>query len=453
MAGLRIPVSKGIIIRKMRRERTSTDATGRVREQIPLALGGANYLDSNAEDWDYATANTKTHTHCYHVYPAMMIPQVARRLIRLYGRPEGLLLDPFCGSGTSLVEARLAGMNAVGVDLNPFAVLLARAKTTDYDIQTVASEAKHLRNVVEELIKSDFAAPIPRFFNIDYWFKPEVQSELALLRYAITRFVSPALQDFFLVAFAATVRDCSNTRRGEYKLYRIPAVQLGQHNPQVLPTFWERVGRNLRGLSEFLADCKPNTSVQVFEGDTRLGLPLSDESVDIILTSPPYGDSQTTVAYGQFSRLVLQWLGYDDEIAKSVDKKALGGQRRAVDVTFHSPTLEYIVEQIEQHSPKRAEQVAQFYRDFAECFPEISRVAKADSVGCFVVGNRTVKGVRIPTDQILIEIAANFGWKHSTTYHRRIPNKRMPLRNSPTNRPGELCETMTEEHIVVLRRE
>ncbi|MCX7925221.1 MAG: DNA methyltransferase [Fimbriimonadales bacterium] len=437
----------------MRRERTATDATGRVKEQIPLALGGASYLDSDTEDWDYATANTKTHTHCYHVYPAMMIPQVARRLIRLYGRSKGLLLDPFCGSGTSLVEARLAGMNAVGVDLNPFAVLLARVKTTDYDLETAVAEAKRLRNKVEELIKGDFAAPIPRFFNIDYWFKPEIQSELALLRYAITQFVSPALQDFFLVAFAATVRDCSNTRRGEYKLYRIPEAQLGQHHPQVLPTFWERVGRNLRGLSEFLADYKPNTSVNVFEGDTRFGLPLGDESFDLIVTSPPYGDSQTTVAYGQFSRLVLQWLGYNDEIAKSVDKRALGGQRRAVDVTFHSPTLEDTVEQIEQHNLRRAEQVVQFYRDFAECFPEISRVAKSQSVGCFVVGNRTVKGVRIPTDQILIEIAANFGWKHSTTYHRRIPNKRMPLRNSPTNRPGELCDTMTEEHIVILHKE
>ncbi|MCS7273174.1 MAG: type II restriction endonuclease [Fimbriimonadales bacterium] len=60
--------------------------------------------EGEPEDWDYATADTKTHTHCYHIYPAMMIPQVARRLIRLYGRSEGTLLDPFCGSGTSLVD-------------------------------------------------------------------------------------------------------------------------------------------------------------------------------------------------------------------------------------------------------------------------------------------------------------------------------------------------------------
>lgn len=105
------------------------------------------------------------------------------------------------------------------------------------------------------------------------------------------------------------------------------------------------------------------------------------------------------------------------------------------------------------HHPKRAAQVKQFYDDFSECFLEITRVAKPGSHACFVVGNRTVKGVRIPTDLILIEIASCFGWKHCTTHHRRIPNKRMPLRNSPSNKPGESCETMTQEHIVILRRD
>jgi site-specific DNA-methyltransferase (cytosine-N4-specific) len=96
--------------------------------QLPLPLG---WGDGQEEDWDFADADTKTHTHGYHVYPAMMIPQVARRLIRSYGGGAQLLLDPFCGSGTSLVEARLAGLDAVGIDLNPFAVLLARAKTSE----------------------------------------------------------------------------------------------------------------------------------------------------------------------------------------------------------------------------------------------------------------------------------------------------------------------------------
>lgn len=67
--------------------------------------------------WSFKEANTKEYTHCYHTYPAMMIPQIARTLIDEY-RPEGrleLILDPYMGSGTTLVEASLAGINSVEI--------------------------------------------------------------------------------------------------------------------------------------------------------------------------------------------------------------------------------------------------------------------------------------------------------------------------------------------------
>lgn len=214
----------------------------------------------------------------------------------------------------------------------------------------------------------------PRFFNIDYWFKPEVQADLALLRYAIQNYTVPTARDFFLVAFSSTVRESSNTRRHEYKLYRIPEAELSRHNPPVFTTFWVRVGHNLRGLSEFLVERAPNTTARVLELDSRLPLPIESASVDVIVTSPPYGDSQTTVAYGQFSRLVLQWLGFEDKIAKSVDQRALGGRKRETTTPFHSPTLEETLSAIRSESPKRAAQVSQFYADLAECFPELTRV-------------------------------------------------------------------------------
>jgi site-specific DNA-methyltransferase (cytosine-N4-specific) len=440
----------GIMILNMERSQTHLTTTDRVREQMRLHLG---LMDADGEDWDYAAADTKTHTHCYHIYPAMMIPQVARRLIRTYGAGARLLLDPFCGSGTSLVEARLAGLNAIGIDLNPFATLLARAKTTDYDLPSVYKQSRKLRHFVDDLLKRGMEVPAPQFYNIDYWFKPEAQRDLALLRYAIESVIPVETRDFFWVAFAATVRESSNTRRGEYKLYRIPESELHTYTPRVFTTFWERLGRNLRGLEEFLNERDPRTHAQVYERDVRDGIPLTTGAVDIVVTSPPYGDSQTTVAYGQFSRLVLQWLGYDDDTAKSIDRRALGGTIAPTKIHYNAPSLESTLEAIGQASHKRAAQVKQFYDDFAQCFPEISRVVKPGGYGCFVVGNRTVKGVRIPTDRILIEIAACFGWAHITTHHRNIPNKRMPLRNSPSNKPGELAPTMTEEHIVVLQKQ
>ncbi|HLA05338.1 MAG TPA: DNA methyltransferase, partial [Syntrophales bacterium] len=89
------------------------------------------------ESWDFRKSNTKEYTHCFHPYPAMMIPQVARRIIENYGNKSEVLFDPYCGTGTSLVEANLRGINAIGTDINPLARLIASTKTTKIDIQVL----------------------------------------------------------------------------------------------------------------------------------------------------------------------------------------------------------------------------------------------------------------------------------------------------------------------------
>ncbi len=80
--------------------------------------------------WDFRASNTKMFTHCYHSNPAMMIPQVAGRIIDKYGDKAELLFDPYCGTGTSFVEANLRNINSVGTDLNPLARLITTAKTS-----------------------------------------------------------------------------------------------------------------------------------------------------------------------------------------------------------------------------------------------------------------------------------------------------------------------------------
>ena len=90
-----------------------------------------NYVDEG--EWDFRGSNTKEYTHCFHIYPAMMIPQIARKLIELYGQNASLLFDPYCGTGTSLVEGRLAGLNVVGTDLNPTARFISKSKIENYD--------------------------------------------------------------------------------------------------------------------------------------------------------------------------------------------------------------------------------------------------------------------------------------------------------------------------------
>ena len=83
------------------------------------------------EDWTFEKINTQEFTHGFHQYPARMHPEIAKRLIEKYAiKSSDIVFDPFMGSGGVLVESMVHGNNSVGIDLNPFAVLLATVKTT-----------------------------------------------------------------------------------------------------------------------------------------------------------------------------------------------------------------------------------------------------------------------------------------------------------------------------------
>ncbi len=430
-----------------------------VREQLTLSYIKELKENGSPEvgDWDYATADTKTETHCFHTYPAMMIPQIARRLISMFGRCGMTLLDPFCGSGTTLVEARMAKLNAWGIDINPLALLIARAKTTLLDITSLQRHALGLLDGFEQdrqrIGKDPDFAPIPTFFNLDYWFKPSVSRQLSALHQRILAIQDTAICEFFRVPFSETVREASYTRNGEFKLFRIPEDKLEQHNPDVGAMFFSKVARNLRGMAQLTQQTKGSTWVKILQEDTRHQTSVSSNSIDLVITSPPYGDSRTTVAYGQFSRLSLQWLGLSWEDIRNIDSRLLGGRRVVtLEAAAQTPTLRKILDQVAKEDEKRALDVANFYYDFAQCLNELCRVCKLDAKACFVVGNRTVKRIPIPTDRILIEIAERCGFKYVDRFYRNIPNKRMPHKNSPSNVPGDLGKTITREHIVILKK-
>jgi len=414
-----------------------------------------NKSDINDTTWDFRGEDTKNLTHGFHNYPAMMIPQVARRLMREYkpSTGKGILLDPFCGSGTSLVEAKVHGLNAYGIDINPLARLIAHVKTNP--IPHSALE-KTLQSILwdfdQEVNRADIS--IPDLFNLDYWFAKPVAVNLQALANAIGQVDDINIKDFFLIPFSETVREVSYTRNSEFKLYRIPQNRLAKHNPNVINVFHKKALRNIQGMQEFNRVYKERCWTRILDEDTRLQTSIPESSVDLVVTSPPYGDSKTTVAYGQYSRLSLQWLGYDYKETRSIDKKALGGvMAHRQDVASLSVTLAATIDLVAKSDERRADEVYSFYKDFEQCFIEIARVVKSGGYVCLVVGNRTVKGIRIPTDQIFIDMSTRHGLKYLKTIYRNIPNKRLPLRNSPSNVAGMTSPTILKESIVILRKE
>ena len=217
--------------------------------------------------WDFRTANIKEYTHCYHNYPAMMIPQIANRLIDLYGKKAKTLFDPYCGTGTSLVEAGLNGIDAIGTDLNPMARLIAEAKTTKIDLQILDLYLKEFNDFSFSLsfgIKKNNNIVAPDFKNIDFWFKKETKEKLSNIKYFINNIKNKRVKIFFLVAFSETVRECSLTRNSEFKLYRISEKQREKFNPDVFGIINTKLARNRIGLKSYIEKKIKNTKTNVY---------------------------------------------------------------------------------------------------------------------------------------------------------------------------------------------
>ena len=401
--------------------------------------------------WDFRKSNTKEYTHCFHNYPAMMIPQVARKLLEQYGVSGGWLLDPYCGTGTSLVEASMFGMNAVGCDINPLVRMIASAKTHPPPLGILD---EHLEALDDALLRVRFngngsrAAQIPPILNMDYWFSSRVVGCLSTLREHILSVRDDTIRNFLWVAFSETARECSYTKNGEFKLVRMPAQKLESYNPDVFGIFQDKLARNRNGLAAYIRR-REDVEVIVTDANTaNCETPRSEKAFDLVITSPPYGDSATTVAYGQFSRLSAEWIGLPN--SRKVDRISMGGSKKYGHLP-DSPVIP-VIEEIRSVDMKRSLQVESFYIDLRNSIETVASITSEQATVCYVVGNRRVKGVTLPTDEFVEFTFSDFGFSHKETIVRNIPNKRMPLANSPSNIAGRIDSTMREECIVVCQR-
>ncbi len=454
--------------------------------------------------WDFKDDDTREYTHGIHNYPAMMVCPISRNLIRLVKqvRPVGTLLDPFAGSGTVLVEGMLAGIPRVwGSDINPFALFLSKVKTTRLDMAALRREEQALlRRIQQRYEKSarwiegaddamretyqldltakdqwgaeapkylkqyrdscSLAIEIPHFKNIGYWFKPRVILLLSLLKSEIAGIGDKDIRDFVFAAFSETIRLVSNRRNGEFKMFRMPPSKVEAFAPDVIGEFTEILRRNVEKMADFDGACRSAdgaSSVRIYQNNAAELPDIPDGSVDLVITSPPYGDSRTTVAYGEYSRLSLQWLdlfSLSEKEIMGIDRSLMGGSkyRNGFAYTIPSEILRQSLERLKDKDLERAGDVYSFYSDLAAAIAAVARKTTSGGYQFWVVGNRTVKGELLLTDQIIAEIAGSCGMEHIYTVGRNIINKVMPSMNSPTNESGVTSTTMNNEYIVILRK-
>ncbi|MCQ2351381.1 MAG: DNA methyltransferase [Paludibacteraceae bacterium] len=404
------------------------------------------------DSWSFRDADTKEYTHGYHSYPAMMIPQVCRTIIDRYhptGRFE-LIFDPYVGSGTTPVEAAIANVNSISTDLNPLARMMTKVKTTHYDESTIINQLSSLLESFQNYSEKDVLnVDFKRISNYSFWYSKEVLYKLSFIYQEILRLQSN--EDFFSLVLAEVVRETSFTRNGEFKRFRMKQESIDKFKPDVFKIFQQKALRNINGLKEFnKLPYKTTTTICDFNSSVEIPQKIiANESVDMIVTSPPYGDSHTTVAYGQFSRWANEWFGFEN--AKNLDSLLMGGKKADKEL-FDTKSIRDVIDKIKLLDIKRYYEVIAFLNDYWESVKNVSKSVRKGGVVCYVVGNRTVKGIQIPLDYFTAEMFEKCGFKHKITIVRSIPNKRMPSKTSPSNIQGQKVSTMTNEYIVILNK-
>lgn len=408
-----------------------------------------NYKITRNEKYDFKGQSYSSLYPNLHKYPATMLPQIGIEILRELNISSGKLLDPYCGSGSSFASGLECGLREMsGFDINPLAVLISSVKFTKINLKKLISEKNILRKNIYEFLKNEkniFTLPPPQVTNIDFWFSKNVTEKLSILKFSIDKINNKQIRNFFLVPFSETVRECSYTRNNEFKLFRMKNEDILSFNPDVISIFLKKLDETISSYENYyLPNLKDDIKIDIQYSKFE---PIKD-SFDVVLTSPPYGDSKTTVAYGQFSSLSNEWMGID--YARKIDGMLMGGTKYKTKI--ENGVISEPICQIAKVDEKRSREVTSFYIDLEKSIKQVADSIKKGGKTIYVVGNRTVKNIRLPTDQFIAEKFEENGFSHLVTYERALSNKTMPTKNSPTNKIGNTVGTMLMEYIVVCEK-
>jgi DNA modification methylase len=354
-------------------------------------------------------------TTVIHPFPARMAPEVARRSIELL-TPGQRLLDPMCGSGTSIRAAVESGIEAVGVDIDPLAVLMTKVWSTKIDRSNLIEQGEAALEAANSL------SGTPRLgwhddetvAFIDYWFAEKQKAQLTKLVQAIS-VADPTYRDALKLALSKTIitkdsgaslaRDVSHSRPhrsrtdNSYDVYKGFSRAVGQIGMRLKP------GR-------IAAACR------AVQGDSRDLPQLQSNSFDGVVTSPPYLNA---IDYMRGHRLSLVWLGYGVKETTSVRSANVGAERQLPGGCDVSP---YLTRVENRNLPDRyIGWVRRYVADAERVVREISRILRPGGFACLVVGNSFIRGWEIDNAQVFIDLLEDNGFRISSVVTRDIPSQ------------------------------
>jgi 16S rRNA G966 N2-methylase RsmD len=408
-------------------------------------------------------------------YPAKFHPPVARALVDAYCEPGGLVLDPFCGSGTLLVEAAARDRNSIGVDVDPLAVAVTNAKVHRHHSAKLRASARRLSDALapqrrsvdeyelrmfEDLSDRAFKrqlaslAPwIPEIPNLHHWFRRYVIIDLARIRRTLSELSIPDTHRAFLaVVFASIIRNASNADPVPVSGLEVTKWMRSKEaagrlvNPFDL--LEKALSRSLDAAEEFANSTSANVVASAFQSDATTLRLRRRRSIDAVITSPPYHGA---VDYYRRHQLEMFWLGLTDSQEQRVALLQHYIGRPHVPPRhpwLSDPLPTALAKEWETHireiSRERANEFRHYLTAMTSVFRSLAPLLQPAAPAVFVVGHSSWNSAEIPTTQLFTEIAGSeFEFDEVLSYE--VKNRYMSYeRHNAAN--------IATEYVLVLRR-
>jgi DNA modification methylase len=400
--------------------------------------------------------------HSVGFQPAKSIPEIARWFIQKYLRDSALILDPFCGSGTTLIEALRCGMMVRWLDYNPLSRLICSVKSRLFDRQHVMEEASR---VLMSSLKQKNAPCTVSLANKDFWFQKPVQEGLEILREHIACGIA-SVQPILWLCLAATVRKTSDMNEGMILAAKRSHVKEipRRERADVFNHFRLYLEKTMDAIDEWQRICgsRFNKASELAITDAReLGSVGNTALFDAVVTSPPYINA---IDYVWASKFELHWLGLvkNDSDRLSLYTKEIGTERidrretRQLGRTGHK-MLDELIEDIytgkeyratPSQNHLRARVTYKYFLDMKKHFESCHSLLRNGGLYCFTIGDKSrICGVEVPVALILAEFAEEAGFERVFDFHLLLRNRRL---NIPRN--VAWASTIKHDTTVVLRK-
>lgn len=423
-----------------------------------------NELNSLKDLLEIEKAGKRSCLHSFHRYFGKLIPAIPAFAIKNFTREGDWVCDPFAGSGTTLVEAKLNNRNAFGFEINPISCFISKVKTTALDTDKLEE--------LNELLLQDIQADnlpvgeeeLPYCVNREHWFKPFVQVELVKIKRNIETFFCRHdtglplkeqidITDFYKLVLSSIIRNVSNADTQHVfpgyskRLRRLD--EEGKREIKVFKSFKNALSKKTRALKEynFLTG---NAQIIIENNDSRFLKADNYPKAALIVTNPPYISS---IRYIETLKLELYWMEFifsRDEY-KFLERKMIGNDRLskkecAARVVTPYKRINSIIENVYNLDAKSGNVIGRYFNEMTDVIRNMNKLLKPDGHVVMKISDSKLKKVKIETGLLLTEIAGIFGFKPVDFFIDKIKNRSLlTARNT-------YSDIITHDYIVVWQK-